>query len=55
MHDLVSIDAGELSTRELNIKLNELVEGTENIEIIAIFLLCVSKLVIEFILFTNIS
>ena len=28
---------------------------TENIEIIAIFLLCVLKLVIEFILFTNIS
>ena len=31
---MVSIDARELSTRELNIKLNELVEGSENIEII---------------------
>ena len=34
MYDLVSIDAAKFSTRELNIRLNELVEDKQNIEII---------------------
>ena len=34
MYDLVSIDAFQLSTRQINIRLNELIAAKEDIEII---------------------
>ena len=36
MYDLVSIDAFQLSTRQINIRLNELIAAKEDIEIASI-------------------